>query len=129
MIIYRGYYLFRKAQGKIIKSRIRVSGLLYTFGESYLIQVKEDDILEEQIKTILHELAHLGLEGKNFDEIDPELTENFMFGRLSLEQKKLIVKIEEDVEKESGNFYERNPPLVDYIRKKLSSNHNKSFNL
>ncbi|MEK6872517.1 MAG: ImmA/IrrE family metallo-endopeptidase [Nanoarchaeota archaeon] len=78
--------------------------MLCAFGESYIIQVKKDDALEEQIKTILHELAHLSLEGKNLDEIDSELNKSLILGRLSLEQKKLIVKIEEDIEKSQEVF-------------------------
>ena len=108
MIIYKGYYYFKKALSKIIRFSIfnKTHGSIGSLGESYIICVKKDDPLEDQIKTILHELAHLGLEGKNFDEIDPELNKSLILGRLSLEQKKLIVKIERMLKRSLEIFME-----------------------
>jgi len=132
MIIYKGYYYFKKGNGIITKINTYNNydhGEIGKIGEQFYIKIEKEDPLEEQVKTVLHELAHLGLEGKNFDKFDPYFTDNMMLGKLSNEQKNRMIELENEIDKDVENFYERNSPLVDHIRKKLSDYNYGSFNL
>ena len=132
MIIYEGYYYFKKNGGKIIKAGIRAKGILSTLSDisskSYIIQVKQDDPLEEQVKTVLHELAHLGLEGKNLDDFDSDFTKNMALGKLSQKQKIKMKELENKIDILTEDFYNRNPPLISYIRENLLFNNRTILN-
>ena len=72
-----------------------------------LIYVNQNDELEMQVKSVVHELAHIGLE-----------LEEFLYGSMVI--PKNIKDIETKVEKLTDEFYDRNPPLLQKIRGMLS---------
>ncbi|MEK6830735.1 MAG: hypothetical protein AABX77_01785 [Nanoarchaeota archaeon] len=122
MIIYKGYYYFKKSNGIVLKINTYNNwkhGSIGTIGERIYIELNKEDSLEEQVKTVIHELAHLGLEGENFDKIHKIKYDLLAF---SDEDIKIIKEVENKINREVENFYYRDPPLVNYIREKLLVN-------
>ncbi|MDO8460497.1 MAG: ImmA/IrrE family metallo-endopeptidase [Nanoarchaeota archaeon] len=109
MIIYKGYYHFRKGNGSIAAcscegvNGYRNANLMIVFMQprKYYIGVNNKDSLEEQVKSVLHEFAHIGLEHP-FIKLDSETPE--MNAR---------------AEDEAIRFYNKNSPLVGRIREIL----------
>ena len=111
MIIYKGYHHFRKHNGQITKGFFRESpgGWLAKLLNNFSIMVKEDDPLEVQVRTVIHELAHLGLEYE-------ELTDLQKTGHPTRSDAELEPGLIEKIERATEQFYNRNPSLVQYLR-------------
>lgn len=65
MSIYFAYSYFRRVDGLIFKANLKkgVHGALILFaGENRFIEVNKNDSLEEQVKTVIHELLHISRE-------------------------------------------------------------------
>ena len=112
MIIYKGYYYFRKYNGKIIKvdytniargNIIGVKGIGHNSG-SVVIGVNKKDALDVQIRTVLHEFAHLGLE------------HDVVMGITFPEESNID---EKDIELEAIKTYNRKPALIEWIERQL----------
>lgn len=105
-----------------------IKGELGKTGNNFSIMVNKKDCLDEQVKTILHELVHLGLEGPNLNEYSTDINEiiirGITLGNVSEEQKDKIKKFENEIEKLVQDFYNRNASLVEHIRKKLYGGQN-----
>jgi len=122
MEIYKGFYYFRKHNGKIKKCsyfKNHINGSLVRVvgggeGLSFHIMVNKKDSLKEQIKTVLHEFSHLGIE---YEYIIKAHKLASMEVISTLAPLKLEKRIEENVE----IFYLRNPPLIRWIEKKLTT--------
>ena len=93
------------------------------------MDINGDDCLEIQVKTVIHELTHYGLEGENLDEIDDGFNKAMILGNPSTEQRMKMEELETQIETITEEFYKRNPPLVQYIREKLSVNNKKPFHI
>ena len=71
MSVYKGYARFRKSKGTIIfrpddffpidSNGHSALGHISKIKEKELIYINNKQILEEQVKTIIHELIHLGI--------------------------------------------------------------------
>lgn len=103
---YAGYSLFRETQGKLVVERFMLShGLIHIDGTGQpTIILNRSDSLEEQVKTLIHELLHLSDEnlkllGERLDLGHPE---------------------EQRLEREMEQIYLSQPRLVDHLRKKIS---------
>lgn len=119
MIIYKGWYHFKREKGFITKVDMGKHHHGTLIGchspEEWDIWVNENDSLEEQVKTVLEELAHLGLE---HDTITKEsLDEKYKAQREEAEGTSPIKKI---IDAEVEKFYLRNPPLLQKIREMLA---------
>lgn len=118
MIIYKGWYYFRKNKGSIRKIDMIngyhgiLSGCVYH--DEWDIQVNKNDCLEEQVKSILEELAHLGLEHNVL--LTESLDEKYKAQKDEIEGKSKTKKI---INTEIKNFYSRNPPLIKFIKNLL----------
>ena len=65
MEVYRGYYLFRKGGGEVIMIHDvlwQASILVTPSLKRYDIIVLHNDSLEEQVKSLIHEFVHIGIE-------------------------------------------------------------------
>jgi len=125
MIIYKGYYIFVKHNGLIRKSKMNnpfhgCTGISDSDLYGILICVRTQDPLETQVKSVLHELAHLGLEFQQMQKEDVST----MYQRQEAEYNgtsEVGRRINEEVEK----FYKRDPPLVDEIRRWLNPSYDR----
>ncbi len=118
MEIYKGFYYFRKHNGKIKKAdyfKKRKQGTLIKVvgggeGLSFHILVNKKDSLRHQIETVLHEFGHLGIEYQYI--IEASMKENSPFNLSELETR---------INKSVKKFYLRNPPLIKWIVQRLAS--------
>ena len=106
MGVYEGYALFRELGGEIkVVSFLRPQGLLNIVGERPVISIRKGDSLEEQVKTLLHELIHLSSEnwrfwGQHLTKDDP---------------------VEMRIEQETEIVYSCQPRFVEHLREKIRS--------
>ena len=118
MIIYKGYYHFEKSGGRIIPSDVgRGSGALSVILRpelpQYIICVEKRDLLEEQVRAVLHELAHIGLEHDKF------VREGYLANLFE------TTEINKLAEFEATRFYNKNPPLINKIREMIQTTNQK----
>ena len=127
MIIWKGYYYFRKSGGWIYQTNLKKGhhGTLrkgHSKEEGYLfdIIVRKRDKLEEKVKTILHELGHIGAEYEIMT--NPSCSDMPGAPDYALNSETILA-----IERATMNFYYRNPPLVQKIRELLK--YKKNFKL
>ncbi len=113
MIIWKGYYYFKKGKGRILQTDLEQGhrGSLYRRGSSFDIIIRENDPLEEKVITVLHELAHIGVEY--------EIMQNPFLNKPGITDNLLDSKVNQEVDKATQEFYNRNPTLVQKIRELL----------
>lgn len=115
-MIYRGYAIFRKHRGVICPDSQKFHqkqwrGNLTCIGPREIIFTKEENDLEEQVKTIIHELLHLGIEGYEGVKRSVELEE--------ITQEELYALEKEVIDPLTEIIYQNQPILVNHIRKKI----------
>lgn len=119
MIVERGYEIFERQQGQIVKWHFTppAHGCLSSIGKKFVIEVDKNEPLELQVITVIHELAHIGRE---FDESIGRLKDDYA-GRPypTYSDGDLPAEVRNDVEDATIRFYEGNSPLLDIIRNKL----------
>lgn len=121
MSIYRGYSIFRKYGGIITKSEFSSSGLhgvLSRIGNRRIIQINTNDNLEEQIKTVLHELIHIG-----FPEETPQkyIIPGFPLPKGISQEQALIYlnELDKKIDEEMEQVYKCQPILINHLRRKI----------
>ena len=123
MGVYRGLVLFKKSGGKVIKNSIFIPAILSIFPSTaqFYIQIRESDSLEEQLKSIIHELLHISYEYedimrnkniRNARNINKFLKEFRHFHYNS--------ELERKIEQETEVIYANQPSLVNYLRSYLN---------
>lgn len=112
MGIYTGYSAFRRIEGWIELSYLgpKSRGIIRTHrGHPKIIVLNEDDSLDEQVRTLIHELLHLSPERRRF-------LDNLSFAcQQSGKNHPEEIKIEEEMEA----VYLSQPMLVSYLKNKI----------
>ena len=107
--IYKGYALFKKEEGRIIKSSLReTKGIITTHRGKKFIIINGHLGMREQVKTLIHEFLHLSY--------DPHSRLSFYFYSVN---EKEYEKLEDKIEKETVQVYENQPHLVQHLRELL----------
>lgn len=118
-MIYRGYALFKRLNGKIIeiKREPNFRGNLSGTSEQKSIILNQNDSLDEKVKTVIHELLHLGYEyGTLSWEIIPGLPIPTDLKISKREAVKIVGRFERIVNRETERVFQCQPVLVNYLR-------------
>ncbi len=109
MEVWEGYRFFRENKGKIYKAELEEGH----HGTTYIIEdiqfllfsphigINKNDSLEEQVITLIHELTHLAPKYLRYTACGEELPS----------------ELEDEIEKKTLDFYEKEPLFVWYFRK------------
>ena len=107
--IYKGYALFKKEEGRIIKSSLReTKGIITTHRGKKFIIINGHLGMREQVKTLIHEFLHLSY--------DPHSRLSFYFYSVN---EKEYEELEDKIEKETVRIYECQPCLVEHLKELL----------
>ncbi len=105
--VYKGYALFKKEGGKLIKSSLdETKGIITRHRGKKFIIINGHIGMREQVKTIIHEFLHLSY--------DPNLSIS-VYSQL-FTNKKEYEELEDRIEKEMMQVYENQPCLVKHLR-------------
>ncbi|MDP3027502.1 MAG: hypothetical protein Q8N63_07385 [Nanoarchaeota archaeon] len=125
-VVERGYEIFSRrglggAFGRNYHFRQGIHGEISSVGVTFHITVDGNDSLEEQVKEVIHELAHIG---KEFDEKTGRLRGDYRGAPTpQFMDEELPPEVRREIDEESKRFYEGGSQLIDLIRKWLQELH------